>query len=95
MVVWILAAIDSGRIAVIVTLTYLVGVAGLTHIIAGSVEVLFLVMTGRMTWFGYLGGYMLPTLIGNIIGGVSMVSAVNHAQSVAGMPQNKKMRSNR
>jgi formate/nitrite transporter FocA (FNT family) len=95
MVVWILAAIDSGRIAVIVTLTYLVGVAGLTHIIAGSVEVLFLVMTGRMTWFGYLGGYMLPTLIGNIIGGVSMVSAVNHAQSVAGMPQNKKMRGNR
>ena len=91
MVVWILAAIDSGRIAVIVTLTYLVGIAGLTHIIAGSVEVLFLVMTGHLSWFAYLGGYMMPTLIGNIIGGVSMVSAVNHAQSVAGMAQNKKL----
>ncbi len=92
MVVWILAAIDNGRIAVIVTLTYLVGLAGLTHIIAGSVEVLFLVMTGRLSWFAYLGGYMAPTLVGNILGGVSMVSAVNHAQSVAGMPQNKKLR---
>ncbi len=94
MVVWILAAIDTGRIAVIVTLTYLVGLAGLTHIIAGSVEVLFLVMTGRLSWFAYLGGYMTPTLIGNIIGGVSMVSAVNHAQSVAGREPNTRLREN-
>ncbi len=92
MVVWMLAAIDTGRIAVIVILTYVVGLAGLTHIIAGSVEVLFLVMTGHLSWFSYLGGYMAPTLIGNIIGGVSMVSAVNHAQSVSGMPQNKQRR---
>ena len=28
-------------------------------------------------------GYMLPTLIGNIIGGVSLVAAINHAQVVA------------
>jgi formate-nitrite transporter family protein len=27
---------------------------------------------------------MLPTLIGNIIGGVSLVAAINHAQVVAG-----------
>ena len=32
----------------------------------------------------YLGSYMLPTLIGNIIGGVSLVSAVNHAQVMSG-----------
>ena len=28
-------------------MTYIVGLAGLTHIVAGSVEVLFLVMTAR------------------------------------------------
>jgi formate/nitrite transporter FocA (FNT family) len=85
MVVWMLAAIDSGRIAVILILTYVVGLAGLTHIIAGSVDVLFLVMTGARSWFAYLGGYIVPTLIGNIIGGVALVSALNHAQVVAGM----------
>jgi formate/nitrite transporter FocA (FNT family) len=85
MVVWMLAAVDSGRIAIIVILTYVVGLAGLTHIIAGSVEVLFLVMVGARSWFAYLGSYMLPTLIGNIIGGVALVSALNHAQVVAGM----------
>ena len=85
LVVWMLAATESDHAAIIVILTYIVGLAGLTHIIAGSIEVLFLVMTGAKTWLSYLGYYMLPTLIGNIIGGVSLVSALNHAQVVAGM----------
>jgi formate/nitrite transporter FocA (FNT family) len=85
-VVWMLAATDSGRIPIIVILTYTVSLAGLTHIVAGSVEVLYLVMTGERSWFAYLGGYMLPTLIGNIVGGVSLVSALNHAQVIAGAP---------
>lgn len=84
MVVWMLAATDSARIPIIVILTYLVGLAGLTHVIVGSVEVLFLVAIGAKTWISYFSGYMLPTLLGNILGGVSLVSALNHAQVVAG-----------
>ena len=90
MVVWMLAAIDTGRVAVIVILTYVVGLASLTHIIAGSVEVLFLVMVGAQSWWSVAWGYMLPTLLGNIIGGVSLTAAVNHAQVVAGMSQAKR-----
>jgi formate/nitrite transporter FocA (FNT family) len=89
MVVWMLAAVDSGRIAIIVILTYVVGLAGLTHIIAGSVEVLYLVMADERNWFAYLGGYMVPTLIGNILGGVALVSALNHAQVVSGRPRRR------
>ena len=85
MVVWMLAAIDTGRIAVIIILTYIVGLAGLTHIVAGAVEVLFLMMVGAKSWGAIVWGYLLPTLIGNIIGGVSLTAAVNHAQVVAGM----------
>lgn len=92
MVVWMLAAIDSGRVAVIVILTYVVGLAGLTHIIAGSVDVLFLVMVGAKSWGAVAWGYMLPTLIGNSIGGVSLTGALNHAQVVAGMQGKKKNR---
>jgi formate/nitrite transporter FocA (FNT family) len=88
-VVWMLAATTTGRIPVIVILTYFVALAGLTHIVAGSVEVLYLVMKGQQTWLSYLGGYMLPTLIGNILGGVSLVSALNHAQVIAGAAPNK------
>jgi formate-nitrite transporter family protein len=89
MVVWMLAAIDTGRIAVIIILTYIVGLASLTHIIAGAVEVLFLPMVGAKSWLAVAWGYMVPTLIGNILGGVSLTAALNHAQVVAGM-QGKK-----
>ncbi len=84
MLVWMRAAIDSGQIPLIVIVTYFVGLGGFTHIIAGSIEVLFLVMTGALGWMTYLTGYMLPVLLGNTIGGVSLVAFVNHAQVVAG-----------
>jgi formate/nitrite transporter FocA (FNT family) len=89
MVVWMLAAIDTGRLAVIIIITYIVGLASLTHIIAGSVEVLFLVMVGYKSWLSVVIGYMLPTLVGNCIGGVSLTAALNHAQAVAGMAKKK------
>ena len=92
MVVWMLAAIDTGRIMVIIIITYIVGLAELTHIIAGAVEVLFLPMVGAKSWIAVAWGYLLPTLIGNSIGGVSLTAALNHAQVVAGMQGKKKSR---
>ena len=89
MVVWMLAAVDSGRIPVIVILTYFVGLAGLTHIVAGSVEVLYLAMTGLRSWWWCVSSYMVPTALGNILGGVALVSALNHAQVIAGSEKQK------
>jgi formate-nitrite transporter family protein len=90
MVVWMLAATDSAKIPIILILTYIVGLAKLTHVVAGSVEVLFLVMTGAKSWLAFAGGYLLPTLMGNVLGGVALVSAVNHAQVIAGTPPGKR-----
>jgi formate-nitrite transporter family protein len=84
MVVWMLAATNTSRVAIIVILTYVVGLAGLTHVVVGSVEVSFLVMIGAKSWISFMAAYMLPTLAGNIIGGVSLVSSLNHAQVIAG-----------
>lgn len=84
MVVWMNAATDSGRLSIIVIFTYLVGLAGLTHIVAGSVEIMFLVVHGSQTLLEAILRYMLPTLAGNIVGGVALVSALNHAQVIAG-----------
>ena len=84
--VWMLAATESAtaRILIIGILTYVVAIANLTHVIVGSTEMLFLVMSGAKSWLTYSTAYMLPTLAGNIIGGVALVSALNHAQVVAG-----------
>jgi formate/nitrite transporter FocA (FNT family) len=71
MMVWMNAASNTGHLPIIVILTYIVGLAGLTHIVAGWVEILYLVILGGRSWWAYLGGYMLPTLLGNIIGGVA------------------------
>ena len=90
LMVWILAAVDGGRVAIIVILTYLVGLSHLTHIIAGAVEVLFLPMAGAASWGQVTLGYMFPTLIGNIIGGTALTAALNHAQVVAGMEKKRK-----
>jgi formate-nitrite transporter family protein len=44
------------------------------------VDVLYLVNTGAVSWLTSLFGFMVPTLLGNIIGGVSLVAALNYAQ---------------
>jgi formate/nitrite transporter FocA (FNT family) len=84
--VWMRAAIDSGHIPLIIVMTYFVALGGFTHIIAGSIEVLFLVTTGVLPWTSWAVHYMMPVLLGNTIGGVSLVAVVNHAQVVAGQP---------
>lgn len=84
MMVWILAVLDNARLPVILIMTYVIGLGGFTHIVAGSVEALFLVWNGSISWWSYAGGYALPTLIGNMLGGLALVSALNHAQVVAG-----------
>src|SRR5581483_3095854 len=84
MVVWMLAAVDSGRVAIIFILTYVVGLGDFTHIIAGAVEVLFLPMAGAASWLAVAWGYLFPTLLGNIIGGTALTAAINPAEVIAG-----------
>jgi len=84
MIVWLLPAAESARVVMIIIMTYAVGLGELSHIIAGSAETLYLVVTGHAAFGDYLVRYMIPTLIGNIVGGVSIAAAINHAQVIAG-----------
>ena len=79
LMVWLLPSARSARILVIVLITYVVGVAGLSHIIAGSSEAAYAVLAGRAGMDDYLGRFFAPTLIGNVIGGVGLVAMLNHA----------------
>ena len=69
---------------VIILMTYVIALGSFSHIIAGSVDTFYLVVVHDRTWGQYLGGFMLPTLLGNIIGGIALVAALNHAQVTAG-----------
>lgn len=80
LMVWLLPAAETTRLHVIIILTYLVGLGELAHIIAGSVDAFYLVNLGKLTWLACIGSFIMPTLIGNILGGVSLVAVLNYAQ---------------
>ena len=82
LMVWMMPGADSSRAFIIVVMTYLVALGGLPHAIAGSVDGFFLVATGSLSWGRMLCNYLAPVLIGNTIGGVSLVAFFNHAQVV-------------
>ncbi|MDQ6655065.1 MAG: formate/nitrite transporter family protein [Verrucomicrobiota bacterium] len=82
LMVWLIPAAEAARFWVIVVITYLIGLGHFPHVVAGSVEAFYLAINGMRTWWQVLGGFLLPTLIGNIIGGVTLVAALAHAQIV-------------
>ncbi|GAC1358227.1 MAG: formate/nitrite transporter family protein [Ktedonobacteraceae bacterium] len=82
LMVWLLPAAESTRLHVIIIITYIVGVGEFAHIIVDAVNATYLLNLGLMSWSGVIG-ILFPTLLGNIIGGVSLVAVLNYAQ-VAG-----------
>lgn len=84
LMVWMLPDAKSSRVFIIVTLTYVIALTSLSHIIAGSTNVFYLVAVGKLSIWHYFTVFFLPTLIGNVLGGVSLVSALAHAQVVGG-----------
>lgn len=83
LMVWLLPAAESARPWIILIVTYLVGLGGFSHIIAGSAEVLYLVSLGQLGFGAYLSHFLLPVFCGNVVGGVSLVALLNYGQVVA------------
>lgn len=84
LMVWMLPNASSSRVFVIFVITYLIGISSLTHIIAGSTNVFFLVGSGVTPLVQYFKGFFFPTVVGNIVGGVSLVAALAHGQVIGG-----------
>ncbi len=78
--VWMFPAAGAAKIWVIVLMTYLVAICDLTHIVVGSVEILYLVFNGAIGWQAFVYPFALPTLAGNIIGGTFIFALISHAQ---------------
>lgn len=91
LMVWLIPGAGQARLWLIVIITYVVAIAHFSHIIAGSVESAYNVFDGHITFGEYFTRFMFPTLIGNCIGGVSLVAIFNHAPVREELPgeQNK------
>ena len=80
LMVWLLPATEGSRPLIIIIITYVVGVSGFPHIIAGSAECAFLVQVGEASVADFISRFFIPTLLGNVAGGVALVAALNYGQ---------------
>jgi formate-nitrite transporter family protein len=78
--VWMFPSAGGAKLVVIVMMTWLVALGDLAHIVVGSVEVLYLVFNGSISWHEFLWPFALPTLLGNITGGTLIFALISHAQ---------------
>lgn len=85
LVAWMVTAshYTIGQIAVVWLLAYVVGAGHFAHCIATSGEIWAAVLTGAVSIGGYLR-WIVPATLGNIVGGVTLVSLLNYGQVVAG-----------
>lgn len=84
LMVWLLPGAESARVSIIIIVTYLIGISDFNHVIAGSTTMFFLIVTKSISWGTYVRQFFLPTLLGNVIGGLSLVAALGHAQVLGG-----------
>lgn len=84
LMVWMLPAASTQQVGVIFLVTYVVGLGGLAHVIVGSIEVFYLVVTGELSFAQYFTVFFAPVFLGNVLGGLILVTGLNHAQVVSG-----------
>lgn len=80
LMVWLMPSAHEARIWVILIITYCLSAAELTHIVAGSIDVMFAALSGDVSWWTFISRYAVPVFLGNSLGGVIFVTAINHAQ---------------
>lgn len=78
LMVWILPSTRSARLLTIIVITYVVALGGFVHVVATSGEVAYAVLSGMTSLGGYFYGFFFPTVLGNIVGGVTLVALLNH-----------------
>lgn len=78
--VWMFPSAGSAKIVVIILMTWLIALADTTHIVVGTVEILYLVFNGTIHWSEFFWPFAIPTLAGNICGGTFIFALLSHAQ---------------
>ena len=79
-IAWILPNARGSELWVIVLITWMVSIGKFSHVVAGSTEAFTLWLVGEIGFGKAVGGFILPALIGNIIGGTGLFALLAHAQ---------------
>ena len=88
---WLVSASHSitGSVMVIWMLTYVVGLGDFAHCIASSCEIMTTVLSHHATWLAYFQWFG-PAVLGNILGGVCLVTILEYGQVIYGSESTQK-----
>lgn len=79
--VWVLPRMESaGEVLMIMILTYVIGLGGMSHVVAGATELFILVARGELDAVAAVIEGILPSLAGNVLGGTGIFTALTYAQ---------------
>ena len=79
---WLVASTryTGAQVALVWLATAPIAALNFRHSIAGSAEAFYRASLGDATWGAMLGGFVVPSVLGNVVGGVLLVAVLNHAQ---------------
>ncbi len=79
-IAWVLPSAKASEFWVITAITYLIAIGGFTHVIASSGEIWAAIFVGQVSFLDGMTGFILPALLGNIIGGTVLFTVLAHGQ---------------
>lgn len=82
---WLVASTRQtlAQLALIWLTTAPIAALGFRHSIAGSVEACYRAFGDSALWGDMIGNFVVPAILGNIVGGVIFVALLNHGQVAA------------
>jgi formate/nitrite transporter FocA (FNT family) len=79
-IAWILPNARGSEFWVIVMITYVIAIGSFSHVVAGSGEAWLLWLNGSASFFDATCRLILPSLLGNIVGGTGLFAVLAHGQ---------------
>lgn len=78
-IAWVLPSARAQEFWIVLLFTYFISLGRFAHVVAGSADLWLLMLVGEVTPLAAVGSYLLPILVGNIIGGTVLFALLAHA----------------
>jgi formate/nitrite transporter FocA (FNT family) len=78
--VWLMPSAENARFHVVTIVTYMIAIGGFSHVVVGSFEAFMLLINADIGIGTMLARFLIPVLIGNVIGGTALFALLAYAQ---------------
>jgi formate/nitrite transporter FocA (FNT family) len=79
-IAWMMVAAKTNHFWLVLILTYVIAIGGFAHVIASAVDAYLLALVGDAPPLWPIYGFVVPALIGNVVGGTGLFALFTFAQ---------------